>query len=163
MLSFFLHFLPMLGVGASSASAPKAHVEVISNPRIAQVRLAEALGTADSIDSVKSIRGERGAQAVFEVRVRGEALRLTASTRGGDMIASLVIAHAPGGTAVALGNLSWLADELRGATAVTTLAVTGGDVTIGTSDGRRYLILPGRGEGANDGVEARWAAAWSGN
>ena len=158
MFGFFLHFLPMLGV-STSASAAKAPVEVISNPRIAQVRFAEALGTAESIDSVRAISGGK---AVFEVRVRGEALRLTAATRG-DTIASLVIAHAPIGTGVSLGNLSWLVDELRGATAVTTLAVDGKDVTIGTSDGRRYRIIPGRNEGVNDGVEARWAAAWSGN
>jgi hypothetical protein len=160
MVSFFLHFLPMLGLG--TASAPKAPVEVISNPRIAQVRLAEALGAAESIDSVKAISGDGGARAVFEVRLHGEALRLTAATRG-DTIATLVIAHAPVRTAVAIGNLAWLVDELRGATAVTTLAVDGAIVTIGTNDGRRYRIIPGLGEGANDGVEARWAAAWSGN
>ncbi|MBX3158548.1 MAG: hypothetical protein KF773_21440 [Deltaproteobacteria bacterium] len=176
MFSFIFQLLPMLGVGGASADASKAHVEVISNPRLAQARLAEALGTADAIDSVKAISAtapsgrdgrEASAKVVFEVRARGEVLRITAATRDGDLVASLVVAHAPVATAVSVGDLSWLADELRGATAVTTLAVDAADVTLGTHDGRRYRIMPGRAGGSRDhnpaheAVEARWAAAWN--
>jgi hypothetical protein len=36
-----------------------------------------------------------------------------------------------------------------------------GAVTVVTSDGQKYMAIPGRGSGgSNEAVEARWAAEW---
>jgi hypothetical protein len=54
----------------------------------------------------------------------------------------------------------WLAREAAGMTAVHTLTVgDDGEITLGTDDGRRYLLIPDRHDG-NTPVEARWGAEW---
>lgn len=131
-----------------------------TSPRAAQVQLAETLASADAIDAVSR---SRHSTVVFVIDRDGESFRVEATTRAkGEVIALTVIdtGPSPGG----LGNLSWLSDELAQATAVTTLTTDeDGAVTIGTSEGRSYMAIPGRGSGGNTSVEAQWAAAWNGN
>jgi hypothetical protein len=50
-----------------------------------------------------------------------------------------------------LGGLSWLAETMKSTTAVTRLAVDeDGAVLLTTSDGQRFMAIPGRGSGGND-------------
>ncbi|HEU0032793.1 MAG TPA: hypothetical protein VFQ53_19310 [Kofleriaceae bacterium] len=148
-----------LGGGTASAAIPITTLsdEVISNARVAQVRLAELLANADAIHSVRT----HGRTIVFAVSQGDTALDVTATTnRKGEVIA-LVIAPAHD-RSYELGGLSWLSDELASVSAITRLAADeDGAVTLTTSDGRRYMAIPGRGSGGNDAVEARWAAEWN--
>jgi len=134
--------------------------EQIETTRVAQVRLAEVLGTADAIHAVSAKRRE-----VTFVISRGEQVtRVRATTTRRGEVTTLEIAPIADTEAARLelgGGLSWLADELAEVTAVTRLvADDDGAVTITTSDHRRYMAIPGRGSGGNAAVEARWAAAW---
>ncbi|MBL0214636.1 MAG: hypothetical protein IPQ07_12195 [Myxococcales bacterium] len=142
--------------GADQAEEPL----VVTAPKIAQVRLAEALAEADAIHAV----GRRGQRIVFRIDRDGEALEVVVGVRtkgkARGAVASLSIT-AVGPATGDLGSLSWLGAELADATAITALAVDeDGAVTITTSDGRTYMAIPGRGSGGNAAVEARWAAAW---
>ena len=148
-----LGFLPILPIVAAFAGT-----EVVSSPRVAQVRLAETLAEADAIESVFP----RGKHAVtFVIIQHGETLLVTAETKKSEVV-SLTIAPT-NALAVELHGLTWLAQEMVEVTAVTRLAVDDdGAVTLRTNDGRRYMAIPGRGSGgANVAAEARWAAAWN--
>ena len=135
--------------------------EAVMSPRVAQVRLAEMLGTADAIHSV----GVHGNKITFAITRADKLLEVTATTRGKGSKQGEVIALAISGSQsrdAELGSLSWLADELSQVTAISRLvADADGAVTITTSDGRRYMAIPGRGSGGNTAVSARWAAEWS--
>lgn len=140
-------------------------------PRVAQVRLAETLAEAEAIHTIttrgRTIRfaidhGGVATELVATVNARGEVIRLASAPRAADP--------------AALGGLSWLGPELAEAAAVTRLVPDeDGAVTIVTSDGDRYMAIPGRGSGGNAAggnaaggnaaggnaaVDARWAAAW---
>jgi len=139
--------------------------EEVATPRAAQVRLAEVLGGADSIDSV--VATANGRNVTFAVSHGDEAFDVVAHTdkRGTVIALEIVPAVRPVGE---VGPLSWLASEVVEATAVTRLAVDeDAAVTITTNDGRRYMVIPGRGSGGapraatNTAVEARWAAEWN--
>jgi len=139
--------------------------EEVATPRAAQVRLAEVLGGADSIDAV--IATANGHEVTFAVSHGDEAFDVVAHTdkRGTVIALEIVPAVRPVGE---VGPLSWLASEVVEATAVTRLAVDeDAAVTITTNDGRRYMVIPGRGSGGapraatNTAVEARWAAEWN--
>jgi hypothetical protein len=132
--------------------------EVVSEPRVAQVRLAETLAEADAIESVAA----RGRAVAFVIVRGGDTFEVTATTTKRGDITSLAITPARA-VPVALHGLTWLGAELSEVTAVTRLVVdTDGAVTLATNDGRRYMAIPGRGSGgANVAAEARWAAAWS--
>jgi hypothetical protein len=138
-------------------SQPSA--EVVSSPRVAQVRLAETLAEADAIESVAA----KGHAITFVIVREGETFDVTAKTKKSGEIVSLAIARAPQALAVQLHGLTWLGSELADVAAVTRLNVDeDGGVMIGTDDGRRYMAIPGRGSGgANVAAESRWAAAWS--
>jgi hypothetical protein len=122
--------------------------------RSAQVQLADLLADADSIDSVHvdahhfTFAIERG-DTPFEI--------VATTDRSGVVID--VVSRERMAADFSLGNLSWLADTMKQTTAVTRLAVDeDGAVLLTTSDGMRYMAIPGRGSGGNDEVEARWAA-----
>jgi hypothetical protein len=142
--------------------------EEVATPRAAQVRLAEVLGGADSIDAVDAVDATANAHDVtFAVTHGDEAFDVVAHTdkRGTVIALEIVPAVRPVGE---VGPLSWLAAEVVEATAVTRLAVDeDAAVTITTNDGRRYMVIPGRGSGGapraatNTAVEARWAAEWN--
>ena len=145
-------FLPILPLIYSMAPS-----DVVSSPRVAQVRLAETLAEAESIESVFA----RGPKITFVIVRDGETKNVTAHTKKGEVI-SLSITRARD-LPVQLHGLSWLGSELAEVTAVTRLVVDeDGAVVIATDDGRRYMAIPGRGSGgANVAAEARWAAAWN--
>jgi hypothetical protein len=145
--------LPLISFAVSAAQPAAAMV----TPRAVQVQLAETLASADAIHAVSA----HGTIVSFAIDRDGESFRVEAVTHGqGEVVALTVIEAGP-----ALGDpgsLSWLADELAQATAVTRLTVDeDGAVTIATSEGRAYMAIPGRGSGGNMAVEARWAAAWN--
>jgi hypothetical protein len=156
LLIFILRLVGLMGV--ATAVSDDVRDEVVSSPRVAKVRLAELLGTADAIHSV-SVHGR---EITFAIARGDKSLDVTA-TRGtkGEVI-SLSITRSPA-SATELGNLSWLSDELARATAISRLVVDeDGAVTISTSDGQRYMVIPGRGSGGpNAAVESRWAAEWN--
>ena len=132
--------------------------EVVSMPRVAQVRLAETLAEADAIESVSANRRA----ITFTIVRAGETFDVTAKTSKSGEVVSLAIAPART-LAVQLHGLTWLGSELAEVAAVTRLVVDeDGGVMIGTDDGRRYMAIPGRGSGgANVASESQWAAAWS--
>ena len=145
--------LPLVSSAVSAAQPVVAAV----TPRAAQVQLAEALASADAIHAVSA----HGTIVSFAIDRDGESFRIEAVTRSNSEVVALTVREA--GPALGdPGSLSWLADELAQATAVTRLVVDeDGAVTIATSDGRAYMAIPGRGSGGNIAVEARWAAAWN--
>jgi hypothetical protein len=154
--------LTLVGVATGVAATGDARDEVVTSPRVAQVRLAEALGTADSIHSVTA----HGNTITFAI-TRGDRplfIRATTDRRHAVLTVAITAGAVSDGD---LGGLAWLADELESATAVTKLEPDDdGAVTITTADGRRYMAIPGRGSGGsiasgNAAVEARWAAEWN--
>lgn len=154
-------FLPILPVIAALGGSPtQLTAELVTAPRVAQVRLAETLAEAEAIESVRG----HGRAVTFVIVRDGETFEVTAkTTRSGEIVAlAITPTHA---APVQLHGLTWLGAELAEVTAVTRLVVDGdGAVIIGTDDGRRYMAIPGRGSGgANVAAEARWAAAWSGD
>ncbi len=161
LITLILRLVSLAGVATGAVSSPAddaAEAERISAPRVAQVRLAEALGTADAIHSVAA----RGRTITFSITQGDAAFEVTATTRRYGDVVALAIHEAPQ-SADGLGGLSWLVDELAQATAVTRLVVDeDGAVTMVTTDGRRYMAIPGRGSGGNTAVESRWAAEWNG-
>jgi len=156
--------------GIGNAGAPGDGIaDRTSVPRVAQVRLAETLAGADAIHSVSA----RGNRVTFTLTQGTQQIAAVATIRRGAVVA---FAIEPASRSVVLGGgLSWLADELESATAITRLVPDeDGAVTITTDDGRRYMVIPGRGSGGsapdadavprtdgNDAVSARWAAAWN--
>ncbi|MBA3394278.1 MAG: hypothetical protein H0T89_16655 [Deltaproteobacteria bacterium] len=145
-------------VDVAVAAAP----EIVTSPRVAQVRLAETLASAESIESITARVTPRGRQVTFAIVHDGDTLDVIATTgKRGDIVALTIKPATP--IAAQLHGLTWLGAELAQSTAVTRLAVhEDGAVTITTSEGQRYMAIPGRGSGgANIAVEARWAATWS--
>ena len=153
--------LPLVVVSMSTSTAPEASVSVdemvvATSPRAAQVRLADALAAADSIDSVRAQRNT----VTFAI-TRGERrIDLVATTKQGRVVQ--IVERDRGITADELGSLSWLAESMQETIAVTHLSVDeDGAVTLTTDQGVRYMAIPGRGSGGNAAVEARWAAEWN--
>lgn len=144
-----LVYLPYISIAVT-------HVEVDRTP---QVRLADMLADADSIDSV------RASEHVFTFAIeRGdEPFEIVATTDKRGVVID-VEEHERMAAGFDLGGLSWLADTMKSTTAVTRLAVDeDGAVLLTTSDGQRFMAIPGRGSGGNDEVEARWAANHAGD
>ena len=155
-----LPIVPLITYALPAASPIASASEVVSSPRVAQVRLAETLADAESIESVTASNN----QITFVIVRGGETLDVVAQTKkkSGDIV-SLTIAPARTPLAAQLHGLTWLGAEVAEVTAITRLVVDEeGAVTIATDDGRRYMAIPGRGSGgANVAAEARWAAAWN--
>lgn len=145
---------------AATASAPTDS----ATGRDAQVKLADTLAEAESIEAVIP----RAHQIAFEIVDGGEAKELVATTKHGEVVELAIRDVGPalgwdgtddGGEA---GGLTWLGDVMKETTAVTHLTVDrDGAVTLITSDGQRYMAIPGRGSGGNTAVESRWADAWN--
>jgi hypothetical protein len=146
-----LVYLPFLAVTAT-------HVQVDRTP---QVRLADMLADADSIDSVRATSSVQANEHTFTFAIeRGDTpFEIVATTDHHGLVID-VEAHERMAADLDLGGLSWLADTMKSTTAVTRLAVDeDGAVLLTTSDGQRFMAIPGRGSGGgNDEVEARWAA-----
>lgn len=160
MLNLLFAILSFLGMKAVSDDVRE---EVVGSPRVAQVRLAETLAGADAIHGVRASgttitftisRGEK----LFDVVVTTRARR-TANAPKGEVMSLAIVSP----TGKATSDLSWLGEELASVTAITKLAVDeDGAITLTANDGRRYMVIPGRGSGGgNDAVEARWAAEWN--
>jgi hypothetical protein len=152
-----LNILPVIAL----AIGPSGEGLVVSKPAAAQVTLAEALADADSIDWVRT-----GAHWVkFGIDRAGEAYEIDATTAKRGLVTRVAIRDLGRGRGRAdeLGNLSWLADAMLPASAVTRLVVdASGTVTLVTREGDRYQALPGHsGSRSNDAVEGRWAASWN--
>ena len=148
--------LPFIAMSNDVLTMAAAEMPSPTKQRTAQVQLADALGSADSIDSVQG----HGNTFTFAI-TRGERrLDVVATTREGEV--TLVVERKRRVDDVELGNLSWLADTMKETVAVTRLEVDeDGAVTLTTDQGTRYMAIPGRGSGGNDAVEARWAGEWN--
>lgn len=147
---------------AATASAPTTSDALTG--RDAQVKLADTLAEAESIEAVIPRRD----QVAFDLVDAGVAKELVVTTKHGEVVAVSMRDVGPAlgwdGTedGAERGGLSWLADVMKETTAVTRLVVDrDGAVTLITSDGQRYMAIPGRGSGGNAAVESRWADAWN--
>ena len=148
-----LSLLPAIAFFTALHVAPAEPVDV------AQTRLAEALADADAIDSIASDRAHL--TVTFAIERAGEAYKIVATTARDGAVATVAIRDV-GLAHLGLGNLSWLADAMKDASAVTRLDIDDdGAVTLETSDGLRFMAIPGRGSGGNAAVESRWAAEWN--
>ncbi|MBS1123866.1 MAG: hypothetical protein H6Q90_6094 [Deltaproteobacteria bacterium] len=167
-MTFILRLISLAGLTTGTASSAGDDVGeklTTTSPQVAQVQLAETLGAADAIHSVSANRHH----VTFAITRAGRSQQVIATTGKRGQVVALTVDDAPS-AAVELGGLSWLSDELVEATAITQLSVDeDGAITIATSEGRRYMAIPGRGSGGsgpemarhNAGVEAQWAAEWN--
>jgi hypothetical protein len=156
----------MLGAGVDPTAATTDSADLTPavsrfEGRAAQVRLADVLGDSDAVTAV--IAKHRA--VAFEYVRSGEAFEAIARTRHGELITLDVRDVGPAlgwdgsEDGVERGGLAWLGDIMRETVAVTRLDVdSDGAVTLVTSEGQKYMAIPGRGSGA--AVEARWAAEW---
>lgn len=145
-----------------TSTAP-ATDDVVSGPD-AQVKLADTLAEAESIEAVIP----RHHKVTFAIVDGGEAVDLIATIKGGEVVELTKHDRGPAlgwdgsEDRSEQGGLSWLADVMKETTAVTRLVVDrDGAVTLITSEGQRYMAIPGRGSGGNTAVESRWADAWN--
>jgi hypothetical protein len=164
--------LALLPLVAVSLGSPDDTV-VTTSPRSAQVRLADLLADADSIDAVRAHRQT----FTFAIMRGDEPYSVVASTSSEGDVVDVVLRERVASD-LDLGSLSWLADTMKQTIAVTNLdADEDGAVTLTTADGVRYMAIPGRGSGGtaadgndeddgprhghgdpNTAVEARFAA-----
>ena len=148
--------LPMIAMSNDAFVAAAVDMPSPAKQRSAQVQLADALGAADSIDSV---HGE-GNTFTFAITRGDRRFDLVATTAEGEV--SLVVERARRFDDVELGSLDWLVDTMQETVAVTRLDVDeDGAVTLTTDEGTRYMAIPGRGSGGNAAASARWAGAWN--
>jgi hypothetical protein len=148
--------LPFIAMSHDVLTMAAAEMPSPSKQRTAQVQLADALGSADSMDSVHA----RGNTFTFAITRGDRHVDVIATTSGGEV--SLVVERERRFDDVELGSLTWLADTMKETVAVTRLEVDeDGAVTLTTDQGMRYMAIPGRGSGGNDAVEARWAGEWN--
>src|SRR5687767_15805520 len=118
--------LPLVVVSLSTSTAPEASVSVdemvvSTSPRAAQVRLADVLAAADSLDSVRAQRNT----VTFAITRRDRRVDLVATTKQGRVVQ---IVERDRGIddafdADELGSLSWLTELMQETTAVTHLSV----------------------------------------
>lgn len=113
-----------------------------SNP---QLRLAEALADADSIDCVRTDRA--GGSVTFGIEHAGEAYEIVASIGPDGDVTAVHTSDAGRGTR-ALGPLSWLADAMSREAAVMRLELDEhGGATVVTDDGARFVVATACGVG----------------
>lgn len=161
LTSIVFRFFTLLFGGVSTETVmppPVVELETIETERVAQVRLAEVLGTAEGIHAVAA----KGKQITFVITRGEQVFKVVATTAKRGEVTRLDIVPVANDLELG-GGLTWLAEELEAVTAVTRLvADEDGAVTITTSDNRRYMAIPGRGSGgSNAAAEARWAAEWN--
>lgn len=145
--------LPLIAMSSDALTTAAVDLPTPSRARSAQVQLADALGSADAIDSIS------GRDHTFTfVITRGDARvdLIASSDEAGDVIKLVERERVRDG--FELGSLSWLIDTMRETIAVTRLEVDeDGAVTLTTDEGMRYMAIPGRGSGGNAAAEAHFA------
>lgn len=149
--------LPVISMMLGAGVDPMAATTDSISGRAAQVRLADVLGDADAVTTVIAKPGV----VAFEYVRGGEAFEALARTRHGEVTELELrdVGPALGWDGAERGGLAWLGDIMKETVAVARLEVDrDGAVTLVTSDGQKYMAIPGRGSGAS--VEARWAAQW---
>jgi hypothetical protein len=159
----------MLGAGVDPMAATTDSADLTPaitrfEGRAAQVRLADVLGDADAVESVIA----KSHVVAFEYVRGGETFEAIARTRHGELVTLDIRDAGPAlgwdGTddGVERGGLAWLGDIMKETVAITRLDVDrDGAVTLVTTDGQKYMAIPGRGSGgSNEAVEARRAAQW---
>jgi hypothetical protein len=125
--------LPVLAT-LSGAPAPAP----TSAPDAAQLRLAEALADADSVDWVRVDRAHR--TVTFGIERAGESYEILASEAPDGEVTQVRTADTGRGSR-ALGGLSWLADAMHRQSAIRRLEIgDDGAVTVVTGDGTRYVV-----------------------
>jgi hypothetical protein len=154
LTALVFRLLSLLGVLAGTTEEDVR--EEVTSPRVAQVRLAETLAEADAIQVLA-----KTGSITFAITRAGKPIEVVVTTRKGD-VSALVIAPAAASKQLA-GDISWLGDELASVTAIVRITTDAdGAITLVTSDGRRYMVIPGRGSGGgNEAVDARWAGEWN--
>ena len=128
----------------------------------AQLRLAEALADADSIDWVRADR-TRGT-VTFGIEHAGESYEIVVSASPAGDITSVRTADVGRGTR-ALGPLSWLTGAMSRSAAVARIEVgAAGEVTLVTDDGTRFFVVPARTgrPGGGDAGRMTSGGAWNG-
>ena len=155
-MGMLIAILPLIVMTTGAFDAETAHADAARTAaRSPQVKLADLLGSADSIDSISG----RGNTFTFAITRGDDHLEVVATTSRHDVV-SVVERERDFGD-IELANLSWLIDTMQQTTAVTRLDVDeDGAVTITTDEGMRYMAIPGRGSGGNAAVESRWAGEW---
>lgn len=104
------------------------------------------LAEADSIDSVHA----SARTFTFAIERGDTPFEIVATTNRRGVVIN-VEAHERIAADFDLGGLSWLADTMKSTTAVTRLAVDeDGAVLLTTSDGQRFMAIPGRGSGGGN-------------
>jgi hypothetical protein len=153
--------LPAISMLLGAGVDPMAATTDSISGRAAQVRLADVLGDADAVTTVIAKSGV----VAFEYVRGGETFEAIARTRHGEVtdLELRDVGPALGWDGAEDGGeragLAWLGDIMKETVAVARLEVDrDGAVTLVTSDGQKYMAIPGRGSGAS--VEARWAAEW---
>jgi len=146
---------PMLSTASELEAATLEMPAARTAARTAQVKLADLLASADSIDSISG----RGNTFTFAITRGDEHLELVATTRHRKVVS--VVERERDFGEIELANLSWLIDTMQETTAIICLeGDEDGAVTMTTDEGLRYMAIPGRGSGGNAAVEARWAGEW---
>ena len=146
--------LPLVALAVASSTAGGA-VDTINAPKAAQARLAELIGSAETIESVTA--NDRSVELVLDTG--GEALRVVVTVDPQGRVCALSTSDL-GRASVEYGPYTWLSTAVSDAAAVTTLMVDAeGRVRLTTDRGDTYLVRPGP-DTSNTAVEARWAAAW---
>src|SRR5690349_14791826 len=109
--------LPFIAMSHDVLTMAAAEMPSPTQQRSAQVQLADALGTADSIDRVDG----HGNTFTFAI-TRGERrIDVVATTSEGEVF--LVAEHERNCDDVGLGSLTWLADTMKETIAITRLEV----------------------------------------
>ena len=150
--------LPFIAMSNDVFSMAAVDMPTPTKERTAQVQLADALASADSIDSVHA----NGEAFTFTITRGDRRIDLVATAGGDGGAVTLVVERDRGFDEGGAGGLTWLVDTMRETIAVIRLDVDDdGAVTLTTDQGMRYMAIPGRGSGGNAAVEARWAAEWN--
>jgi hypothetical protein len=153
------NLVPVIALAMSHGASPSGLVDTtpmrVTTPRAAQRMLADALGTADSVDFVLA----RDRIVTFGIDRAGEAYEILATIDAHGRVVALEIGDVGRGR-FEPGRLSWLTDVMKDAASVARLDVEDdGEVVVITNTGERYLTVE-RTDG-NAAVEARWGAAWN--
>lgn len=152
------NLVPVIAFAMSHGESPSGVVDTtpmrVTTPGAAQRMLADALGTAESVDFVRA----RDRAVTFGIDRAGEAYEIVAAIDERGRVVALEIDDVGRGSAEP-GGLSWLTDVMKDVASVARLEVDDGEVVVITATGERYLIVD-RTDG-NAAVEARWGAAWN--
>lgn len=154
-MGMLIAILPLVALSSDALTVAAIDLPTPSSARAAQVQLADTLANAESIDSIHA----RGDSFTFAITRGDHRIELIATTSEGSVVK--IVERDRSFDDIELGSLSWLVDTMKETVAVTRLEVDDdGAVTLTTSEGMRYMAIPGRGSGGNAAAESRWAAEW---